>query len=90
MTVSVRYAVPEPAEGTVTITMPLPMAQKLMAMLGRTTGTHFDGLYGRMDDVLPAAGRVSLKLGESPRADSYGSLNINLHPASGASFTPLV
>lgn len=80
-----QYLPPAPNPGTVQLTMDETTAQKLLAVLGKCTGDHFDELYRAMKDTLPQETQLKLELGGGGSYDPRKA--IPLHPASGAAFT---
>jgi hypothetical protein len=72
--ITATYNPPPKVEGTVSIDMPAAQAQKLLALLGRANGDHFDELYGALNVALPKEGRMALVSAISP-----ASFSVDLH-----------
>jgi hypothetical protein len=86
------YTPPETLEGTVTLSMPESVAQKLHALLSCCNGLVFDDLTDALD-TLPLSRLSMIAEGVDPPANVWPNgrlcrLNINLH--SGLKFMPFV
>lgn len=87
MPVTAKYTPPVPAKGEVTVTMDEDTAQKLRALLGRTTTGTFYALEAELNDCLPRGSKLFLNLGKQPPAEGQPAA-IFLDPEYGVKFEP--